>query len=586
MNLLFGIFEHFKPKRKFEFATAVLFMIASGLAEMISLASSVPFLAVLSDPQQLLQYSLTHHLLAAFGLGNSNDLLLPVSLLFILTVFFAALIRLFNLWLCGKLAAGVGSDLSCDAYRRTMHQPYQVHIGRNSSEVITAITQHTSEVVLIVNAFMQMLTSIVVGMSILIALFLIDKTIALIAIAVFCFAYFVVSTFTRKYLYLNSKKIALANQNQLKALQEGLGAIREVLLGRKQNVYVDIYESSDRPLRMLMAQNRFLASSPRYILEALGLILIASMAIFLSFHKNNYSLIPLLGSLAIGSQRLLPALQQIYSSWSLITSFQSGATLVLKLLNQPLPALESPVDDSAVSNWREVSISKVHFRYSSDQEPVLVDISLNIKRGECLGLVGSTGSGKSTLVDLLMGLLQPTLGDICVDGKRINDFENVHSLASWRSTIAHVPQAIFLTDSTISENIAFGVPKHLIDIDKVRLVIKQAKLESLVEASPLGLNSIVGERGVKLSGGQRQRIGIARALYKKASLIIFDEATSALDSHTESEIINTIHDLIPNVTVLMIAHRLTTLARCDRIIRLNSRSSVSIIPTSDFFSSN
>jgi len=586
MNLLLGIFDHFKLKRKLQFAIIVLFMIASGLAEMISLASSVPFLAVLSDPQQLLQYSFTHYLISVLGIGNSNDLLPLVSFMFILAVVFAALIRLLNLWLGGQFAAGVGSDLSCDAYRRTMYQPYQVHISRNSSEVITTITQHISEVVLIVNAFMQMLTSAVVGFAILIALFLIDKSIALIAIVVFCSAYFVLSTLTRKYLYRNSKKIALANQNQLKALQEGLGAIRDVLLGRKQNIYVDIYESADRPLRMMMAQNRFLASSPRYVIEALGLILIASIAIVLSFQKNSNSIIPLLGSLAIGSQRLLPALQQIYSSWSLITSFQSGATLVLKLLDQPLPALELPINDSAVSNWSEISMSNVDFRYSSDQELVLHDISLNIKRGECVGLVGSTGSGKSTLVDLLIGLLQPTLGDISVDGKKINDLENALTLTAWRSAIAHVPQGIFLADSSISENIAFGVPKHLIDIDRVRMVIKQAKLESLVESSPLGLNSIVGERGVNLSGGQRQRIGIARALYKNASLIVLDEATSALDSHTESEIINTIHDLTPSVTVLMIAPRLTTLARCDRIIQMNSRSSISIIPTSDFFSFN
>jgi ABC-type multidrug transport system fused ATPase/permease subunit len=212
----------------------------------------------------------------------------------------------------------------------------------------------------------------------------------------------------------------------------------------------------------------------------------------------------------------------------------------------------------------------VHFAYGFDLPEVLHGIDLEIHRGERIGIIGSTGSGKSTTLDLLMGLLLPTAGRILVDGEDLHDPSQPERLSAWRATIAHVPQSIYLLDSSIAENIAFGVPRHQINLEQVRKAAEQAQIATFIEKSPGGYNSFVGERGIRLSGGQRQRIGIARALYKQAQLLVFDEATSALDNVTERAVMEAIEGLSRDLTVIMIAHRLSTIARCDSVIKLCS----------------
>lgn len=503
------------------------------------------------------------------GIDGPQELLLPVTLLFGLAAILAAAVRLLNLWFNGRLAAEIGSDLSSEAYRRTLHQPYAVHIKRSTSGAITGITTQISQTVFALNAVLQLATAVVVGLGLLAAMLAIDRFVACTAIAVFGSVYGLLSMVSQKRLEANGRLVADASQQQLKALQEGLGAIRDVLLEGNQAAYVKTYRKVDRPMRLRQVQSIFLSTFPRYGLEALGLLLIALLALLLSREPNtSMATIPLLGTLALGSQRLLPCLQQIYSSWASIRSYAAGVAQVLSLLDQPMPPKDLLLVPPPLSLVHSVQLQRLCFRYGVETHLVLISIDLEIRRGERIGLIGNTGSGKSTLVDLFMGLLAPTEGKILIDGADLYDLSHPELLAAWRAAIAHVPQTIFLVDSSISENIAFGVPKEKINLARVRQAAEQAQIAEFIESSPEGYNTLVGERGICLSGGQRQRIGIARALYKRAQVLVLDEATSALDDATERAVMQAVEGLSRDLTIVTIAHRLSTLARCDRVIRL------------------
>jgi ABC-type multidrug transport system fused ATPase/permease subunit len=577
--LLLGIWRHLSRRRRLQLGVALLLMLASGVAEVGSLAAVVPFLAVLSDPQRLWQLPLVRSVATGLGITGAQELLLPVTLLFGLAAVLAAAVRLLNLWLNGRLSAAIGSDLSCEAYQRTLYQPYAVHLQRNSSAVITVITNQTQQVVLVLNATLQLGTAVVVAVALLGALLAIDWAVACTAIAVFGTAYGQLSVTARRQLVANSRLVTDACQLQLKVLQEGLGAIRDVLLDGNQAAYLASYRQADFPMRQQQAQSTFLGTFPRYALEALGMVLIAVLALLLSWQRGGASsVIPLLGILALASQRLLPALQQIYGGWASIKARQSSVVDVLAMLQQSMP--RQSLQPAPLPLRKGLQIEKLFFRYAPEASWVLEQIDLEIRRGDRIGLIGTTGSGKSTLVDLLMGLLEPTAGKIMIDGANLHDPHQPERLAAWRGAIAHVPQTIFLADSSIAENIAFGIPKEQIDLERVRQAAEQAQIACFIESSPEGYNTFVGERGIRLSGGQRQRIGIARALYKQASVIVMDEATSALDTSTEDAVMAALEGLSRELTVLMIAHRLSTVQRCDRLIRLaNGRIEAQGIPS-------
>lgn len=544
-------------------------MLASGVAELVSLGAVLPFLGVLSEPELLWQRPLIQALAEQVGWSNASQLVIPTALAFAATAVLAALIRLANLWLNGRLAAAVGSDLSCEAYRRTLLQPYGVHVVRNSASVINTITVQIGQTVGALNSMLQLLTSSVVAVGLLIGLLLIDAQVALVAAAIFSSAYVALAAISRRELQLNGRKITLASTLQIKSLQEGLGAIRDVLLNCSQNSYIKTYRDADRPQRQLGAKNAFIIAFPRYSLEAVGMVAIALLGGMLVVQRGSgIAVIPLLGALALGAQRMLPALQQVYAGWAALKSYNASMKGVLEILDLPVPL--SLIGIEPLLPHKDIVMNKVHFRYGRDQPDVLRGLNLEIRIGERIGLIGSTGSGKSTTVDILMGLLVPTTGKVLVDGVDLHDPEHPERLLAWRASIAHVPQNIYLADSSISENIAFGLPRHQIDFERVKQAAAQAQIANYIESTPEGYESFVGEQGIRLSGGQRQRIGIARALYKQARVLVFDEATSALDNSTEEALMEAIEELSKELTIVMIAHRLTTVKKCDRIISLES----------------
>lgn len=541
-------------------------MVLASFAEVLSIGAVMPFLGVLTAPESVFKATFFQPIIRIFGLGHPEELLFPVTVLFCVSSVFAGGMRLLLLWASTRLAFATGADLSNEIYRRTLYQRYSVHVSRNSSEVISGISAKANDVIYSAIFPVLMISSAVIMLvAILIALLSISPEIAMLSFAGFGGIYLIVIRLTRFRLSVNSEHIARESVNVIKALQEGLGGIRDVLLDGTQPTYCDIYRSADLPLRRAQGSNQFLGSFPRYGIETLGMVLIAVLAYKMACQPTGITTaIPILGGMALGAQRLLPVLQQAYGNWTAMLAGQRSIEDALDLLDQPLPAYAVAPDCGSVAFAHSIEFRNVGFRYSADTPWVLRGLQLTIRKGCRVGIIGTTGSGKSTTLDLLMGLLQPSCGAILIDGMELT----IANVRGWQSHIAHVPQSIYLADTSIAENIAFGTPLEQIDLSRVRRAARQAQIEQTIEAWPAGYATRVGERGVRLSGGQRQRIGIARALYKQADVIVLDEATSALDNETESAVMQALEALSQDLTVVIIAHRLSTLRGCGQVVQL------------------
>ncbi len=542
-------------------------MLLSALTEVVSLGAVLPFLGVLLSPERIFLHSSLTPLVTYLGITTAAGLLLPLTLFFAMAAIFASAMRLLVLWISTRLAFAAGADLSMEVYKRTLYQPYRVHISRNSSEVISGISNKVGIAINVVYQLLIFISSSMLMLAIVCALIAINPLVAILTAAGFGISYATFAFLSRHLLRRNSQRIAVEQTNLYKALQEGLGGIRDVLLDGTQSVYCDVYRRADQPFRRAQADNSFITGSPRYAMEALGMVLIAALTYGLSLQSGGLqAALPVLGALALAAQRLLPSLQQIYGAWAIIAGSQASIRDTIELLEQPLPAEAHAPLPRPLDLRQSISLQSVSFRYADEGPWILKDLNLSIPKGARVGFVGRTGSGKSTVLDLLMGLLTPTEGALVVDGRELSGIQ----LRAWQRSIAHVPQSIYLTDATMAENIAFGVPRDQIDMACLKRAAGQAQISEFIEGRPRSYDELVGERGVKLSGGQRQRIGIARALYKQSSVLIFDEATSALDNTTEQSVMAAIETLDRELTILLIAHRLSTVKRCDMLVELDS----------------
>lgn len=558
------------PRRRTQLVLLLGLMLVGALAEVLSLGAIVPFLAILADPAQALQRPLVAQVVATLGLSDAKDIRWQLTLLFASTAVAAGVVRFVLIYAISKLNFGIGHELGAEVYRRTLYQPYEVHVARNSSEIMGGINKVDIVVWLVFN-LLNTGSAILMALFIITALVLIDPLIATAALFGFGSIYATVSVFTRKRLASNSQVINSAYNTRVQSMQEGLGGIRDVLLDHAQPLFARRFNQIDWPLRQAQASNNIIGPSPRFAVEALGMVLIALLGYYMTASGGGIAAaIPTLGALALGAQRLMPLLQQTYQGWVHVAGNRQVLIDVVALLQQPV-ARETQAQVAPLTFEREIRLEKVSFRYQPQLPLVLHQLDLVIPKGARVGFIGTTGSGKSTAMDLLMGLLQPSTGQILVDSTPLTGTTRL----AWQRNVAHVPQAIFLADASFAENIAFGVPAEQIDLERVRQAAQRAQIAEFIESTPEGYAAMVGERGVRLSGGQRQRIGIARALYKQAKVLVFDEATSALDSETEATVMQAIEKLGRELTIVLIAHRLTTLQGCDIIYRLDKGCVVS-----------
>lgn len=561
------LWRHIATNRKKQFLLQVTLGLLVSVAEIISIGATFPFLALLAEPSKFLGDPRVIKIIGEMGLEPSQSLIYLFTAIFIFTSILAMAMRLLMIWTNTRLASGLGADLSSAIYKKTLYQPYRIHIDRNSGSVISGILHKLNAVIYgVIAPFLNLASSLILLFVAILILSLMSPFITLLTLCLLAGIYIAVMGFVKSSLKKNSLLVAKESTKALKILQESLGGIRDVIVDGAQEVFVSAYQKTDFNLRRAEAQGTIITQGPRYVIETILICLIALIACWFAAGDHKLILIvPILGACALGAQKLLPVLQQSYAAWVSIQNNRGYLMDILELLNQDSRVSSFYGEDGFFQFHRSIKLERVFFSYKQSNEYVLNGVSLEIEKGSLVGIIGLSGSGKSTLIDILMGLLEPEKGELLVDGSRI-DFDKS---SIWQKKIAHVPQSIYLSDASISQNIAFGIPSNLIDMERVKWASHKAQLDLVIDSMPEGYETVIGERGVRLSGGQRQRIGIARALYKKAEVLIFDEATSALDNETESAVMQTIFDLNLNLTVIIIAHRLTTLIGCNKIIELD-----------------
>jgi ATP-binding cassette, subfamily B, bacterial PglK len=565
--LLRRLWFHINLRRRRQFALLLVLTALCSFAEIVSLSSVIPFIGIITQPDKIFDSPLMANPIYFFGLEKSTDLVIPITIAFLVASLLAGGLRIFMMWFGVRLGNVIGADLSSEVFRRTLYQPYSVHVNRSSSEVISGMTQKIGATTGVILAVVSIITSGIMFAAIMTTLFFIDYLVASISVIIFGSSYLFIAWLTRNRVKINGQLNAQEDVKLIKMIQEGLGGIRDILLGGVQEVYCNAYYKSAKQIQVRVSENIFMVSSPRYVMETLGMVLVSLLVLIMNYRSaNSYLTLPVLGVLALGAQRSLPLMHLLYGSWTSILANKAALVDSLTLLDQPLQKQVKLSDTVPLSPWKTISFDNVSFHYGSHGPWVIDGFDLTISKGSRIGIIGSTGSGKSTTVDLLMCLLVPRRGHILVDGNVIIP----DHLRSWQHSLAHVPQSIFLSDTTIAENIAFGIEQDQIDLELVRKASQQARIAEFIESRPEGYSTVVGERGVRLSGGQRQRIGIARALYKQASVLIFDEATSSLDNETEESVMEAIEGLSKDLTLIIIAHRLTTLKNCSQIVELGN----------------
>tara|TARA_A100001035_G_scaffold129658_2_gene101949 strand:+ start:1156 stop:2874 length:1719 start_codon:yes stop_codon:yes gene_type:complete len=552
-----------------------IFIVVASFFEMASLGAVVPFLGVLSEPEPVFQNEYLQPFIEFFGITEANQLALPMTVLFVSLVLLSAIIRLILLWTLTRLSQLAGADLSINIYRHTLYQDYSVHVSRNSSEVINGIITKTQTVSKgVFGPILNLISTSVTIIGIIAVLLLINVTVTLTAFIGFGSLYLIVMYLTRRNLRENSQHIAEKSDLMVKSLQEGLEGIREVLINNNQQFYTELYRSSDLQMRRASWRNEMIYSSPRFGMEGVGISIVAIFAYSATLNLGGIDqFLPILGAFVLGAQKLLPAIQKAYASYSRVKGSKYSLQDVITLLDQPLPVFDNEQSLAYFPYENSIELKNLSFRYSEESPWILKNINLEIPKGSVVGVVGTTGCGKSTLLDLIMGLLPPSKGEVKVDNVSLK----AHNKRAWQAHISNVPQHIYLSDGTIEENIAFGLPSDEIDHERVLEAAKKAQLSDLIENWGKGYQTLVGERGTRLSGGQRQRVGLARAFYKQTDVLILDEATSALDDETELAVMDSIENFDEELTVVIIAHRITTLKSCDMIIKLSSDYTMQIL---------
>ncbi|PKN54559.1 MAG: ABC transporter ATP-binding protein [Deltaproteobacteria bacterium HGW-Deltaproteobacteria-14] len=567
-GLLARALAQLSPRRRRQFGLLVGLMLVGALAEVLSLGAVVPFISVLTQPEHLWGDDTVREIAGWFGVVDARGMALPISILFSALVVLSSFVRWLLYYVNAQLPRAVGRDLSVNLFSRSLGQPYAVHTTRSSSAMIAVIGQVDALISMIMNALV-LGTSLVIGTAIIGTLVFVEPLIALIAAGGFTAIYLGVTRLTRASLRRSSRTLRRTQPQRMAALQEGFQGIREIIMHDVHDPFCDRFAAAEGQLRRAQTLVAVLQQTPRFVVQALGILLIVWIAYVLTTSASQAghvsSALPVLGLLALGAQKLLPTFQNAYAAWAGIRSVRDPAADVLTLLEEPVCASHLGPRPEPMRMREDVRFEGVSFRYDRAADWVVDDLTFAVRRGSVTALVGATGGGKSTTADLLMGLLEPERGVIRVDGEPLT----ADNRRAWQRAISHVSQSVFLLNGSFTDNIAFGVPAAAVDPERVAWAAARAGIAADIEATPQRYASLVGEAGIRLSGGQRQRVNIARALYEGAHLLVLDEATSSLDNTTERDVMSAIMGLDDDVTVVMIAHRLTTVMGCDQILHID-----------------
>ena len=571
LKTILRIIRFLSKKRKYQLLISLLVMVLSSFAEVISITAVLPFLEIIVGSENSLENNIFNNFINLSSNLSQENQLFKITFIFIFFIVVAASIRLFNSYINLRLSAAIGSDIGIKAFKSLVFKPYSFFQSANSSTTLTITTLYINYVSQIIRQFLTLLTSTILSFSIVIGLLLISFKLTIAIFSILGLFYFLQGFYSKNYLNKTSKLKSEVEQKHVQTVQESYASIRDIIIDNSQKYFINEFSNLDIQRRRYEANMQFIQGFPKYIIECFGLILITLSCVFLySYSESNTSVISIIGTITLGLQKLLPLLFSIYSAWAILKTYSYPVNLVLDLAGEHKHKPHTNFNYQKKEELKELSVKNLCFSYKRSKQNILEDVNFNIKFGDRIGIIGQTGSGKSTLIDLLMGLTKPDSGEIIFNSQNIHT--NNKSLMKWRSLISHVPQEVILKDSTIAENIAFGRKINDINYSKLEEVIAKAKLDDLIKKLPNGYKTYVGERGINLSGGQKQRIGLARALYKNKKIIFLDEATSALDNKTEKEIINTIKNLDDNITVFLISHKISSLRFFTKFLKVENNT--------------
>lgn len=558
--------------RQFYILQALVVVMA--FTELLGIASIAPFMAIVGDISIIEKNIFLADLYQISGLNNPMDFLFYMGLMVLTALTISTIVSMYTIWRLSIYGASIGTEIADRLYTYYMRQDWQFHANGSSAQLTKQVSTEAFRITVgIVQPLMQMNAKIVLALLISISIVIYNPIIAIIGLFIFALAYFILYSLVRKKLIMNGRELSSIATERFRLMNEGFGGIKDVLLLDRSHDFIKRFQESGDYYARAQGVNTAISQVPRYFMELIAFgAMIGLVLVLIKLHQGNLgAVLPILAVYALAAFKLLPALQQIYSSIAQIKGNSAAFEAVKEDLKNSLVVSNSQIAKNTILNLhlrKKIELKNVKFNYPGKENPAINDINMVIKANEIIGLVGSSGSGKSTLVDLLLGLLDPQSGSIYMDGVLITD-ENKRA---WQNNLGFVPQDIFLSEGTIAENVAFGLPVEDINFEQIDKALELAHLNELVSQFPKGVNTKVGERGIQLSGGQRQRIGIARALYHEASVLVFDEATSALDGITEKVIMNAIHEFSGQKTIIMIAHRLKTVQKCDRIYLMEQGS--------------
>ena len=565
-NLILFFYSRVGKLRKFQIKLLSFFAIFSSLFEVATLFFLYPFISILLNSQNIKNFKFLLDLKDYF-LFNEDRYLLIISIIFLFFLISSSVFRLMLLWANIKLANSISKDFSLVILRSKIYQTYLKFTELNSNETIANISVKIASLNRVLYSLNSLVTGVFITISIFFAAVIINPIITPFVFFIIFLIYLILVFYFNKVLVNNSIEISKQQSFIIKILQESSGMIKDVLLDGSQEKYLKIFSLSINKLYDADAKNTFINVSPRFFIETAGIILIIFICSYAaSVSGNPIALLPTIGVLVLSANKIIPLMQQIYSNVNTVVSNYGQLADLSNFLEENLKYSQQLSDEKIFFN-EKIIFSNVSFKFAKQKEYVIQNINFEIKKGERIGIAGKTGEGKSTLLNLTMGLFTPSEGEIKIDNKILTN----RNIKSWRSLVSHVPQDIFLIDDTILENITFSRDADSVNFELLNKVIEQAQLKEFIDSLSNGIQTIVGERGVKLSGGQRQRIAIARSLYKNASLLVFDEATSSLDNQTEDIINLSFKNLNKNITILVVAHRLNSLKQCERIFEIKKK---------------
>lgn len=565
-KLIKQLFSLLTTQQRKKFIWMQLLVILAAFGEIIGIASIIPFMTLVGDTNILNEPNYLSNLYANSGFNTELEFVFMVGVFVLIVLVLSSCISIFTIWRLSMFAAQIGTEIGDRLYNFYLKQNWLFHSSINSSELTNKVVNETTRITNgILMPLVTMNARIALAFFMLTGLFIYDPLVATTGVFVFGIAYVFLFIFVRSRLLFNGKKISEIYGARYLLLNEGFGGIKDILLYGRANSFVNRFNNSGMKLAYSLGNNQALTLTPRYFIEliAFAIIIILTLYLILNHQGDLGIVIPLLSVYAVAAIKILPAFQQIYLSVANIKASMPAFEAIEEDLSKSMLLDNTTLefDERYLQPKEKILIENISFTYPKKFEPVLNNANVSIPINSVIGIVGPSGSGKSTLIDVILGLIEPQKGNLKIDELIVDN----NNLRSWQNCIGFVPQSIFLSEGSILENITFGIEDSKIDFDRVDRVIKLSHLDELISTLENGIYTKVGERGVQLSGGQRQRIGIARALYKKSEVLVFDEATSSLDGISEKMIMDAIDSFIGKKTIIIVAHRLKTVERCDKI---------------------